>query len=90
MSVSVDGKRAGRIAFAPYELDLGSLTKGKHTVELTLYASRINSFGSLHCCVPFRWKGPAYWYQTGNKFSYEYCLTPIGVMKSPVFTLEEK
>ncbi len=90
MVADVDGKRAGRIAFSPYELDLGNLTAGKHTIGLTLYASRVNAFGSLHCCVPLRWKGPVYWYQKGANFSYEYCLAPVGVMKSPLVETEEK
>lgn len=91
MTVAVDGERRGRIAFTPYSLELGEIGAGKHEIELTLYASRVNTFGSLHCCVPLHWKGPNLWWQHGNDYnwSYEYCLENVGVMKSPV-VIEEK
>ncbi|HEY8500140.1 MAG TPA: glycosyl hydrolase, partial [Clostridia bacterium] len=35
--VSVDGREAGRLAFRPYELSIGSLKAGRHQIEITVY-----------------------------------------------------
>ena len=84
MTVKVDGKDAGRIAFAPFTCDCGHVEEGRHTVELTLYATRVNCHGGLHNCSASKWIGPGYWYSGGAEFAYEYQLKKVGVLSSPV------
>lgn len=84
LSVSVDGYEKGKIAFAPYTLELGKLSKGKHTIDITAYGNRINAFGTIHNCdETYFWFGPDAWRTTGNQWSYEYRLKPMGIPISP-------
>ncbi|UKI33550.1 MAG: hypothetical protein L6W00_09000 [Lentisphaeria bacterium] len=52
IGVAVDGREAGAIAFAPFECPFGELSAGRHTVDLTLYGHRANSFGVIHPRLP--------------------------------------
>lgn len=48
-----------------------------------------SGFGALHSCKPVTWCGPDAWRTEGPVFSYEYQLTPCGVLISPkLFRLE--
>lgn len=48
-SLSVNGQVAGKLVWAPYELDITPyLKKGKNTLSLTLFASNRNLFGPHH------------------------------------------
>lgn len=87
ISVGLDGKEVGKIVLPPYELPIDGVKKGKHTLELTLCGTRVNTFGALHCAVPFGWKGPCMWYTTGSSWSYEYRLQDMGIMKKPTIVL---
>lgn len=87
ISVRMDGREAGRIVLPPYELVLPDVAAGEHLLELTLFASRINTFGALHLCVPVSWKGPNMWYTEGCGWADEYQLTDVGIMKKPVLTI---
>lgn len=90
IAVKLDGKEVGDIVLPPYELIVKNVSVGKHTLELTLYASRINTFGALHLCVPVTWHGPNMWYTDGNGWAYEYQLKDVGIMKKPVVRLKRK
>ena len=90
IGVRLDGKDAGEIVLPPYELTVPNVTEGKHILELTLYASRVNTFGALHACVPWGWKGPSMWYTEGNAWAYEYQTQDVGIMKKPVLKLCKK
>lgn len=83
----MDGREAGRIVLPPYTLTVPDVSEGEHLLELTLYASRINTFGALHMCTPVTWKGPNMWYLERNGWAYEYQLTDAGIMKKPVLTI---
>lgn len=48
IGVSVDGVRVGSIALPPYDCIIENVAKGKHTLELTVFGNRHNSFGALH------------------------------------------
>ena len=85
--VKLDGKDMGDITFAPYRIGIPSLAAGKHTVELKIYASRVNCFNGLHNTTNANWIGPAYWYSGGNDWAYEYQLKEVGIMKSPEIIL---
>ena len=72
MSVRLDGEDKGRIVYAPYTLHIDA-PAGEHTLELTVFGSRVNSFGALHNCNDaLSWVGPSAWESRGKEFSYEY------------------
>jgi hypothetical protein len=84
LSVDVNEKRAGIIAYAPYTADLGAPEAGENTVSLTAYGNRVNTFGALHNAnVTETWFGPDAWRTTGSAWSPEYRIRPTGVMVSP-------
>lgn len=83
VGVSLDGKRVGSIAFAPYTLHIDA-APGKHTLSLTLFGNRVNTFGTVHNCNnAWIWFGPDAWRTFGDEFSYEYKLKETGILKSP-------
>ena len=83
VSAALDGKAVGDLAFAPYQCDLGIVAKGGHTLDLTLYGSRVNSAGTVHLAFRIRWVGPQAWRTEGDMFSYEYQVQPFGVTVAP-------
>lgn len=81
LSVSVDGKEKGLIAFDPHELPLGELASGTHLLEITACGNRFNTFGTLHNCNPeYKWYGPDSYRTTGSEWSEAYCLRPFGIL----------
>ena len=84
LGVRIDGKDMGRIVFSPYRLVCKGLRAGKHTLELTVFGTRVNSFNALHNCGNSEWIGNDYWYSTDVAWCYEYCLKELGVLKSPL------
>lgn len=84
LSVRIDGKDAGIIAYAPYNLNVNNVSKGVHTIEIIHYGNRHNTFGWLHNCGYDTWYGPSMWYSTDYSFCYEYCLKDTGILSSPV------
>ena len=81
--VTLDGKEAGRIVYAPYRLDIPA-EAGKHELRLTVYGNRVNSFGALHQCnTSLTWHGPGAWETKGREFSYEYRLKECGLLIAP-------
>lgn len=48
LSLALDGVMVGRIAFAPYRLELGELAPGSHTLEITAFGHRHNAFDRIH------------------------------------------
>ena len=83
MSVRLDGKEMGDLAFAPFECALGEVAAGRHAIDLTLYGSRINCFGAVHLSFRYSWMGPQAWRTNGDMFSYEYRLQPFGLFIAP-------
>lgn len=87
IKASVDGKEAGHIAISPYKVSLGKLPAGEHMLELTVFGSRINTFGTVHNCNQKEfWYGPNSWRTVGDQWSYEYQIKPVGLLKAPVIT----
>ena len=88
MVADLDGKRVANISLAPYEADLGQLSEGEHTLDLKVYLSRINTFGALHLSnYSHTWFGPDGWYSEDEHWSYEYRITPDGLLTAPrIFT----
>jgi hypothetical protein len=84
LSCELDGGPSKKIAFAPFEAELGNLT-GKHKLEITAYGSRINAFGQLHNVDPdLSWYGPDSWRSECDKYAYEYQLKPCGILTEPM------
>lgn len=90
LTASLDGVEKGRIAFAPYKLELGAVGEGEHCIDITAFGSRINAFGTVHNCNhTTTWFGPNAWRTTGSSWSYEYQLKPTGVLIAPKVILEK-
>ena len=84
-TVSVDGKRVGTVALAPYTATLGKLTEGEHLVEITAFGNRFNTFAALHMADPAcLWYGPDAWRRKGTRWSYEYNVKPSGITAAPI------
>ncbi|MBP1754865.1 MAG: hypothetical protein H6Q59_1263, partial [Firmicutes bacterium] len=89
IKTTLDGREKGCIAFSPYTLDLGDVNKGSHTIGITAYGNRVNTFGPIHNCNHTEhWIGPNAWRTTGTAWSYEYQLKKSGILVSPNITLE--
>ncbi|MBO5763293.1 MAG: hypothetical protein J6R85_05425 [Lentisphaeria bacterium] len=84
LGVALDGKALQPIAFAPFETSFGTLARGKHTLDLTLYGHRQNAFAANHLLGRVPWTGPFAWRTRGNQFSMDYLLAPIGILRSPM------
>lgn len=79
--VSVDGERKGIIAYAPHRASLGQLASGRHTITVTLYGNRFNSFGMLHNANEnYTWYGNSSYRTDGSDWTYDYMLRPVGIM----------
>jgi hypothetical protein len=90
IGVDLDGERVGDIAFSPYEISLGNVKKGTHTIKLTAYGNRMNTFGTLHLCDEHDgWAGPNAWRSEGSRWSYEYQLQRTGILKRPEIWLKK-
>ncbi len=83
----LDGKKQGLIAFSPYRLMTEPLPAGRHKLDVTAYGNRVNTFGALHNSdMEDNRSAPDYWRTTGCGWSYEYCIRPMGILKTPVIT----
>jgi hypothetical protein len=84
--VALDGQPVGVVALAPFRIELGRVTKGRHRLDLTCYGHRFNSFGSLHTLdhdSPWSEADPHAWRSSGVNWSYEYQLLPMGLLTAP-------
>ena len=84
VAAGIDGKRAGLIAIAPYEVRVPGVRKGRHSIKLTAFGNRMNTFGPLHLCDRYRkTQDPGGWRSVGARWSYEYNTEPAGILKRP-------
>lgn len=84
IGVAVDGKRLGSIALAPYTVQLPEVKEGIHKIDLTLFGTRVNTFGALHNCNEnTTWFGPPAWRSSADSFSYEHKPKRQGILKTP-------
>ncbi|MBR3975772.1 MAG: hypothetical protein IKJ88_07935 [Clostridia bacterium] len=84
VNVSCDGEEKGSIIYPPYTLEMDSLSKGEHSIDLTLSLHRYNTFGPLHLVDEHRsWHGPDAWRTTEEDWSYEYIFRKTGILKAP-------
>jgi hypothetical protein len=90
LSIDLDGRCAGKIAFAPYQLELGKLSQNEHRLDITAYGNRHNAFGPVHNTNEnLKWVGPAAWRSEGAGWAYEYQLKPIGILAAPIVKIAE-
>ena len=91
LSVKIDGEVVGKIVYQPYCISVDNVTPGEHTVEITVFGNRHNSFGAVHNCNRgYTWFGESAWKTIGAEFSYEYNLKEFGVLRSPEFNFFKK
>ena len=85
LKAAVDGSDRGVIAYSPYRLTVDGLAAGKHSIDITGFGSRINTFGQLHNNEGNEGylRGPNSRRTEGPAWSYEYRFRPQGIMKSP-------
>ena len=89
VTAELDGKRIANLSLSPSEADLGHLSEGPHTLDITVYASRINTFGALHLNdAATIWFGPDSWRTSGPRWTDLYRLKPSGLLSEPrLFTV---
>ena len=90
IAVKVDGADQGKIVFSPYTLRFAAAESRTYAIDVTLYGTRINTFGQVHHTdKSTKWWGPDSWRSEGASWSYEYQLWPQGILKSPeLFRIE--
>ena len=87
LAVHLNGERKGLIAYAPHRLDLGTLGKGTHELEITAYGNRYNAFGTLHNANDeYQWYGPDSYRTTGSQWTIP-TLRAMGVLSAPVHVM---
>ena len=84
ITAELDGKRIANLSLSPSEADLGFLSPGEHILDLTVYPSRINSFGTFHLNDhSVIWFGPQAWRSSGMRWTRTYRLEPSGLLSEP-------
>ena len=90
LSVAVDGRKKGLIAYAPHRQSLGVLEEGKHELTLCLYGNRFNGFGALHnASEHYIWCGQDSYRTKSNAWTEKYLVRPVGLMAAPEIQVEE-
>lgn len=88
VALSQGGKRLGNTTFAPYTCEVHC--RGDMPLDVTLFGSRINTFGSVHMVTDgIRFLHPGTWRTGGDSWSDEYVLEPVGILSSPVLQTAE-
>jgi hypothetical protein len=84
--VLANGTEAGVIAWEPNEIDLTPRLDGEALrLRIEVIGSRRNSHGPLHLADPSPvWTGPAQYVTTGEEWSEDYRLAPMGLLAAPV------
>lgn len=88
IKVELDGKKQGMIAVSPYEVVTEPVMEGMHSLDITVYGNRYNTFGALHNTDEGKdvYCSPNFWRSTGSLWSYEYQFRPTGPLTAPVIT----
>ncbi len=88
--VALDDGEGKPAAFAPCNATFKKVSKGLHTLRITVYGHRHNTFGCVHNCDEnYSYYGPNAWRTVGDRWSYEYQLKELGLMISPKVWLYE-
>lgn len=90
LQVTVDGSYKRNLIFAPYRVNCGEVSEGRHTIQIKVYGNRANAFGPVHNGNRSEtWYGPNLWRTTGCKWSYEYQLEEMGILTTPSYWIEK-
>jgi len=84
LSAALDGERKGTIAFAPFIAELGRVTPGPHSLDLTVFGNRVNTLGALHATGEGTASSPSAWRTEGLRWSYDYHIRPCGLLAPPL------
>lgn len=85
LSVALDGTTVGKIAFAPFRVEIDAGVSGERRLDITAFGNRANCFGPLHHADEnLKWIGPAAWRSTGAMWQDEYVFKPMGVLAAPI------
>ncbi len=69
----------------PYRTEFTNIQDGLHTVTVTLYGTRINTFGQIHNANrKERYFSPKTWRTTGKQWTYLYQLRKTGITLCPI------
>ena len=86
-TATLDGGAEQALIFPPYTAALGHPAAGSHTLDMTLYGHRRNSFGPIHLAdQTTRWIGPDAWRTAGGEWNDNYMLTEEGILTPPTVT----
>ena len=87
MKANLDGGEDMPIVYAPYEADFGKVARGEHTVNITLFGNRHNTFAPIHNAnTATYYFGPDSFRSPDEFFAYEYFVKDLGILKSPIIT----
>ncbi|HBC89427.1 MAG TPA: hypothetical protein DCZ94_21020 [Lentisphaeria bacterium] len=90
VKVHVNGRKAGNIAWKPYEIDITNfIVKGKNRIEVEVVGTRRNLLGPLHHNVKYpNWTGP--WeFKKEEAWTNDYVRFPYGLMGEPTVSVRE-
>ena len=84
VKVYVNGKKAGNIAWRPYEVDITDfVAKGRNKVDIEVVGTRRNLLGPLHHNEKYpNWTGPGE-FKREEKWTNEYVKFPYGLTGGP-------
>lgn len=84
LHIELDGQ-SRKLYAEPYRVTFTDVPAGQHTLSITMYGSRINTFGQLHNSNrKERYWGNKTWRTTGKNWSYAYQLRQVGVIVPPI------
>lgn len=82
--VSLDQSDIKPVIYPPYTVNWNDVHAGEHTLNLTLYGHRRNSFGPVHLTdLKDKWIAPIAWRSEGERWCYEYRLCEVGILTTP-------
>lgn len=88
IQVQIDDGEFRNLIFAPYRINCGAVSKGRHKIRIKVYGNRVNAFGAVHNAdASEKWYGPNIWRTEGNKWCYEYQLKEMGILTTPVYSV---
>lgn len=91
LQIEVDEEKKGNLIYAPYRMNLGRVSAGRHKIRIRIFGNRANAFGPVHNADRTEtWYGPNLWRTRGNKWTYEYRLEEMGILTAPLYWLEKE
>ncbi|MBR4767537.1 MAG: hypothetical protein IK088_01025 [Lachnospiraceae bacterium] len=84
LTIALDGEEKD-VYRDPVTAVFRSVRPGSHSIRITLYGTRINTFGQLHNCNrKERYWGNKTWRTSGENWHYGYCFRPAGILTQPI------